>query len=107
MQKPITLTFKGISIFVRRNVEDFRKAIDYYDQAIQLDPNYALGLCRARRSMGIHGRSHRPAPDGVSKSPKSMRRKLSRLRPIWRRRARLSAWYDAWLIGNLLKALPS
>ena len=27
---------------VRRNVEDFRKAIDYYDQAIQLDPNYAL-----------------------------------------------------------------
>jgi TolB-like protein/Flp pilus assembly protein TadD len=27
---------------VRRNVEDFRKAIEYYDQAIQLDPNYAL-----------------------------------------------------------------
>src|SRR6266702_4375456 len=27
---------------VRRNVEDFRKAIDYYDQAIELDPEYAL-----------------------------------------------------------------
>jgi TolB-like protein/Flp pilus assembly protein TadD len=27
---------------VRRNVEDFRKAIGYYDQAIELDPNYAL-----------------------------------------------------------------
>ena len=27
---------------VRRNVEDFRKAIDYYDQAIELDLNYAL-----------------------------------------------------------------
>ena len=28
--------------FQRRNVEDFRKAIAYFDQAIQLDPNYAL-----------------------------------------------------------------
>jgi serine/threonine-protein kinase len=27
---------------VRRNVEDFRKAIGYYDQAIALDPGYAL-----------------------------------------------------------------
>jgi serine/threonine-protein kinase len=27
---------------LRRNVEDFRKAIGYYDQAIQLDPHYAL-----------------------------------------------------------------
>jgi serine/threonine-protein kinase len=26
----------------RRNVEDFRKAISYYDQAIELDPEYAL-----------------------------------------------------------------
>jgi TolB-like protein len=28
--------------FQRRNVEDYRKAITYFDQAIQLDPNYAL-----------------------------------------------------------------
>jgi TolB-like protein len=28
--------------FLRRNLEDYRKAITYYDQAIQLDPNYAL-----------------------------------------------------------------
>src|ERR671925_1382595 len=27
---------------VRRNAEDYRKAIDYFDQAIQFDPNYAL-----------------------------------------------------------------
>src|SRR5206468_294258 len=30
------------SHFQRRNVEDYRKAITYFDQAIQLDPNYAL-----------------------------------------------------------------
>ena len=28
--------------FQRRNLEDYRKAVGYFDQAIQLDPNYAL-----------------------------------------------------------------
>jgi TolB-like protein/tetratricopeptide (TPR) repeat protein len=28
--------------FQRRNLEDYRKAVTYYDEAIQLDPNYAL-----------------------------------------------------------------
>ena len=28
--------------FQRRNVEDYRKAVAYFDEAIQLDPNYAL-----------------------------------------------------------------
>ena len=28
--------------FQRRNLEDYRKAVAYFDQAIQLDPNYAL-----------------------------------------------------------------
>jgi TolB-like protein/Flp pilus assembly protein TadD len=33
---------EGHFYLVRRNVEDFRKAIGYYDQAIELDPEYAL-----------------------------------------------------------------
>src|SRR4029077_5061944 len=33
---------QGHFYLVRRNAEDFRKAIDDYDRAIQLDPNYAL-----------------------------------------------------------------
>jgi TolB-like protein/Flp pilus assembly protein TadD len=33
---------QGHFYLVRRNVEDFGKAIEYYDQAIQLDPHYAL-----------------------------------------------------------------
>jgi TolB-like protein/Flp pilus assembly protein TadD len=28
--------------FQRRNLEDYRKAVSYFDQAIRLDPNYAL-----------------------------------------------------------------
>jgi serine/threonine-protein kinase len=40
---------------VRRNVEDFRKAIEYYDQAIQLDPNYALAYAERGEAWAILG----------------------------------------------------
>jgi len=46
---------QGHFYLLRRNVEDFRKAIEYYDQAIQLDPNYALAYAErgeAWASMG-------------------------------------------------------
>jgi serine/threonine-protein kinase len=33
---------QGHFYFLRRNVEDYGKAITYFDQAIQLDPDYAL-----------------------------------------------------------------
>ena len=33
---------QGHFYFVRRNLEDYRKAVGYFDQAIRLDPNYAL-----------------------------------------------------------------
>ena len=28
--------------FLRRNLDDYRKAITFFDRAIELDPNYAL-----------------------------------------------------------------
>src|SRR5215831_4619486 len=40
---------------VRRNVEDFRKAIGYYDQAIQLDPDYALAYAERGEAWMILG----------------------------------------------------
>jgi TolB-like protein len=40
---------------VRRNVEDFRKAIDYYDQAIELDPEYALAYAERAEAWTIFG----------------------------------------------------
>ena len=33
---------QGHFYFVRRNLDDYRRAIAFYDEAIQLDPNYAL-----------------------------------------------------------------
>ena len=39
----------------RRNVEDFRKAIDYYDQAIALDPEYALAYAERAEAWTLLG----------------------------------------------------
>jgi TolB-like protein len=33
---------QGHYYFQRRNLDDYRKAVDYYDEAIRLDPDYAL-----------------------------------------------------------------
>ena len=40
---------------VRRNAEDYRKAIDYFDQAIQLDPNYALAYAERSEVWTVMG----------------------------------------------------
>jgi TolB-like protein/class 3 adenylate cyclase/Flp pilus assembly protein TadD len=41
--------------FQRRNVEDYRKSIPYYDQAIQLDPDYALAYAERSEVWTIIG----------------------------------------------------
>jgi TolB-like protein len=46
---------RGHFHLVRRNVEDFRKAIDYYDQAIELDPEYALAYAERAEAWTILG----------------------------------------------------
>ena len=40
---------------VRRNAEDYRKAIDYFDQALQLDPNYALAYAERSEVWTVMG----------------------------------------------------
>src|SRR5215471_136120 len=46
---------QGHFYLLRRNVEDFRKAIEYYDQAIQLDPNYALAYAERAEAWAFLG----------------------------------------------------
>jgi len=41
--------------FQRRNVEDYRKAITYFDQAIQFDPNYALAYAERSEAWTMIG----------------------------------------------------
>jgi TolB-like protein len=46
---------QGHSHLLRRNVEDFRKAIDYYDQAIELDLRYALAYAERAEAWAFMG----------------------------------------------------
>jgi TolB-like protein len=41
--------------FLRRNLEDYRKAIAYLDQAIELDPNYALAYAERSEAWSFIG----------------------------------------------------
>ena len=41
--------------FQRRNVEDFRKAVGYFDQAIRLDPDYALAYAERSEAWSFIG----------------------------------------------------
>ncbi len=50
--------------FQRRNLEDYRKAVAYFDQAIQLDPNYALAYAERSEAWTFIGDltgQHEPA----------------------------------------------
>jgi TolB-like protein len=46
---------QGHFYFLRRNVEDYGKAISYFDQAIQLDPNYALAYAERAEAWSLIG----------------------------------------------------
>ena len=41
--------------FQRRNLEDYRKAVDYFDQAIRLDPDYALAYAERSEAWAFIG----------------------------------------------------
>ena len=54
--------------FQRRNIEDYRKAVGYFDQAIQLDPDYALAYAERSEAWIILG-DLTGQPDCVAESP--------------------------------------
>src|SRR5438045_4918937 len=56
--------------FQRRNLEDYRKAITYFDQAIQFDPNYALAYAERAEVWTMIGD---PAGERATAHPKARR----------------------------------
>src|SRR6184192_1458722 len=46
---------QGHFLFLRRNLEDYRKAVGYFDQAIQLDPTYALAYAERSEAWSFIG----------------------------------------------------
>ena len=52
------LYLQGTALADKRNRTDFDKAIEYFEQAVKLDPNYALayaGLANAQTAMALEG----------------------------------------------------
>jgi serine/threonine protein kinase/Tfp pilus assembly protein PilF len=47
------LFLKGLYFWNKRTEDDIKKAIDYYEQAIELDSNYALAYARLADSYGL------------------------------------------------------
>src|SRR5438105_11941657 len=45
----------GHYYFQRRNLEDYRKAVSHYDEAIRLDPNYALAYAERSEAWTLIG----------------------------------------------------
>ena len=45
----------GHYYFQRRNLEDYRKAVGYFDQAIRLDPKYALAYTERSEAWTLIG----------------------------------------------------
>jgi TolB-like protein/Tfp pilus assembly protein PilF len=62
--------------FQRRNLEDYRKAVGYFDQAIRLDPNYALAYAERSEAWTYIGDltgQHEPAwPNARSDAEKAV-----------------------------------
>lgn len=71
------LFLQGKNLADRRNPADFRKAIDYFEQALRLDPNYALALAwmaNAYHGLGVQ-RAESPR-DVIEKSKQAVKRAL-------------------------------
>jgi Predicted integral membrane protein len=44
----------------RRSLDDYRQALTHFDEAIRLDPEYALAYAERAETWTLHRRSHRP-----------------------------------------------
>ena len=89
----------SFSTFMRRNLEDFRKAVDYFDEAIRLDPDYALAYAERSEAWSLLGISLGNArPRGRKR--RAMRRKPSRSRLTLQRRTRRWAGFAFLSIGS-------
>jgi serine/threonine protein kinase/tetratricopeptide (TPR) repeat protein len=69
---------RGRHFWNKRSREGFEKAIKYYDEAIAIDPNYALahaGLADCRLSMAAYGLS--PSGEGFLKAKEAAKKALT------------------------------
>ena len=98
---------QGHFYLLRRNVEDFRKAISYYDEAIQFDPGYALAYAERGEAWAFMGDLTGQRPTAYPKARADAEKAVAIAPDLAEARAALGWVRMLWQNGNFPKALPS
>src|SRR5438132_4545165 len=98
---------QGHSHFLRRNVDDYRKAISYFDRAIELDPNYALACAERAEAWTMIGDLTGQRPTAYPKARSDAERAVAIAPGLAEARAALGGvrFFGEWKFADGLREL--
>src|SRR5438105_3964833 len=98
---------QGHSHFLRRNVDDYRKAISYFDRAIELDPNYALACAERAEAWTMIGDLTGQRPTAYPKARSDAERAVAIAPGLAEARAALGwvRFFGEWKFADGLREL--
>jgi TolB-like protein/Flp pilus assembly protein TadD len=93
--------------FLRRNVDDYRQAISYFDRAIELDPNYALAYAERAEAWTMIGDLTGQRPTAYPKARSDAERAVAIAPGLAEARAALGwvRFFGEWKFGDGLREL--
>jgi TolB-like protein/Flp pilus assembly protein TadD len=93
--------------FLRRNVDDYRQAISYFDRAIGLDPNYALAYAERAEAWTMIGDLTGQRPTAYPKARSDAERAVAIAPGLAEARAALGwvRFFGEWKFGDGLREL--
>src|SRR3954447_16128535 len=93
--------------FLRRNVDDYRKAISYFDRAIELDPNYALAYAERAEAWTMTGDLTGQRPTAYPKARNDAERAVAIAPGLAEARAALGwvRFFGEWKFADRLSEL--
>lgn len=98
---------QGHFYFARRNVEDYRKAISFFDQAIRLDPDYALAYAERAEAWTFIGDLNPEHKKEAWAAAKRDAEKAVAVGPNLAEAHAALGWVRFFRNGNLRKASPN
>jgi serine/threonine-protein kinase len=98
---------QGHFYFERRNLEDYRKSVGFFDQAIHLDPGYALAYAERSEAWAWIGDLSSEKQKEAWAAAEPMPRRPLRSTRFSRKRTRPSAGFASLSSGNLSRVWPN